>query len=754
MAMLWTQPRHAAYQGGVSQQQANWWATQHNAAPARDPLAHHFQGHLQPPQSHTLPSRQVFDGFGGSSFLGSEPPQLGGGSSITRTPPLPRAGGGMPAPDVPRLGRDLLLRVEVEARQRGVPAAYVIFQEAHAATHEAALSRRRLFPALARLAQRHNLVNVVDPRERELLDLTSEAIFRCATRDGERVAEADLERLVVEMCGLGTRASGPPATAPGGGGAPSIFRQPSPPRSATRAIDGGRNPRHAEFRAGDTIAARFLTAQPGGGHRLSAVPCAAKVLRVVDDSRLEVSFTCGVHQVIQVDWVEEVYPGGARQRELGTPVPDARADSPAEAVEPEGYMSSFMNWFAGTSAPTVPEPVRPPALAPTSPTAFGIVGLENLGNSCYMNSLIQCLTGAPMLGDYFVQTRMFQAELNPENVLGSGGEVALEFAKVMEALLGGRQQAAFAPSALRDAVVRRSPELLGGMGQQDAQEFAVALLDCLHEDLNRVRGPKPAVTFPDLTEDVLRRQGEERAAAQSWSLCLQRDQSVIVDTFQGQLRSRISCLRCGFRRTKFEAFLYLSLPVVDSGGMPLASLGACLREFGREEHLCGSEQWYCQSCSTHCDAVKKIDLWKVPPTLLVHLKRFRYEAASPMRLSYAHGGAPPTTRKLGHAVDFGLRGLDLRALGAVPMGSPQRAEPTYDLCGAVDHWGSAGFGHYTACVQHYETGQWHRFDDSVVTPVSPSEVPSENGYLLLFRRRDSAVHKQSPREPEAWPHVF
>lgn len=116
--------------------------------------------------------------------------------------------------------------------------------------------------------------------------------------------------------------------------------------------------------------------------------------------------------------------------------------------------------------------------------------------------------------------------------------------------------------------------------------------------------------------------------------------------------------------------------------------------------------------------------------------------------------APPQGVKLSHRVDFRLEGLDLDALGALPAESVQKVEPIFDLFAVVDHVGSSGAGHYTAIVSHRKTGRWHRMDDAVVSgPLEPSQVPSQNAYLLFFRRRDGLVRTQTRRNPGAWPHL-
>merc|ERR550532_2897854 len=98
------------------------------------------------------------------------------------------------------------------------------------------------------------------------------------------------------------------------------------------------------------------------------------------------------------------------------------------------------------------------------------------------------------------------------------------------------------------------------------------------------------------------------------------------------------------------------------------------------------------------------------------------------RGSWASSGA----RKMGHKVDFNLVGLHLGDLGALPASSPQKSEPIYDLFALVDHFGSCGYGHYTAVVWHGAVGRWYRFDDECVAAVNRDEVRSDKTYMLFF----------------------
>ena len=112
-----------------------------------------------------------------------------------------------------------------------------------------------------------------------------------------------------------------------------------------------------------------------------------------------------------------------------------------------------------------------------------LTGLTNQGNTCFMNSTLQCLSNTPVLRDYFVSGR-YLANINKENPLGFQGELAKCFSGILRKLWSGEFQY-FPPKKLIEIIAKRSKHF-DGHSQHDAQEFMSYLIDGLHEDLNRV----------------------------------------------------------------------------------------------------------------------------------------------------------------------------------------------------------------------------------------------------------------------------
>ncbi|MCI4387388.1 hypothetical protein PGIGA_G00073690 [Pangasianodon gigas] len=182
----------------------------------------------------------------------------------------------------------------------------------------------------------------------------------------------------------------------------------------------------------------------------------------------------------------------------------------------------------------------------------GFTGLVNLGNTCFMNSVIQSLSNTRELRDYF-HDRAFETEINCNNPLGTGGRLAIGFAVLLRALWKGTHHA-FQPSKLK-AIVASKASQFTGYAQHDAQEFMAFLLDGLHEDLNRIQN-KPYTE----TVDSDGRQ-DEVVAEEAWQRHKMRNDSFIVDLFQGQYKSKLVCPMCSKVSITFDPFLYLPVPL-------------------------------------------------------------------------------------------------------------------------------------------------------------------------------------------------
>lgn len=181
----------------------------------------------------------------------------------------------------------------------------------------------------------------------------------------------------------------------------------------------------------------------------------------------------------------------------------------------------------------------------------GLTGLLNLGNTCFMNSAIQCLVHTPEFARYFRED--YHKEINWQNPLGMVGELALAFGDLLRKLWApGRTPVA--PRPFKTKLARFAPQF-SGYNQHDSQELLAFLLDGLHEDLNRVKH-KPYIKSRDADG-----RPDEEVADEYWANHIARNDSIIVDVCQGQYKSTLVCPVCNKISVTFDPFMYLSLPL-------------------------------------------------------------------------------------------------------------------------------------------------------------------------------------------------
>ncbi|XP_061002030.1 ubiquitin carboxyl-terminal hydrolase 2 isoform X2 [Dama dama] len=400
------------------------------------------------------------------------------------------------------------------------------------------------------------------------------------------------------------------------------------------------------------------------------------------------------------DYLEN-YGRKASAPQVPTPTPPSRAP---EVLSPTYRPSGrYSLWEKGKGQVLVSSRSSSPGRdTMNSKSAQGLAGLRNLGNTCFMNSILQCLSNTRELRDYCLQ-RLYLRDLSHS----SRAHTALveEFAKLIQTIWTSSPNDVVSPSEFKTQIQRYAPRFVG-YNQQDAQEFLRFLLDGLHNEVNRV------TARPKSNPENLDHLPDDEKGRQMWRKYLEREDSRIGDLFVGQLKSSLTCTDCGYCSTVFDPFWDLSLPIAKRG-YPEVTLMDCMRLFTKEDVLDGDEKPTCCRCRARKRCIKKFSIQRFPKILVLHLKRF-----SESRIR---------TSKLTTFVNFPLRDLDLREFA-----SENTNHAVYNLYAVSNHSGTTMGGHYTAYCRSPVTGEWHTFNDSSVSPMSSSQVRTSDAYLLFY----------------------
>ena len=387
-------------------------------------------------------------------------------------------------------------------------------------------------------------------------------------------------------------------------------------------------------------------------------------------------------------------------------------------------------------------------------------GLVNLGNSCYMNCIVQCLGSTHHLTRFFFpnlstssNSLSYRQHININNKLGTKGILTNNFVGLLINMFTNNSKY-FTPTEFKKVIGSLSPgHQFATSDQQDCNEFLTFILDGLHEDLNQmaILSPEEKKQISELTpeQEKTREYLPVRLASTiEWERYLKLNFSVIVDYFQGQYLSQLKCLECRNTSTTYNAFSVLSLPIPNKmNGHVL--LDDCLEAFTTTELLDDNNRWRCPKCKRQTKLTKKITITRLPQVLIIHFKRFKISPQGYFNkldtfIKY------PVSDVLDLTKYWPEVGTSMSSDSAYPPEKESQILSTlptrnqvppfrYKLNGVANHFGNLTTGHYTAYVYKQsdskKTREWCYFDDAKITYNCPeSQVLNKNAYCLFYNR--------------------
>ncbi|KAI0692259.1 hypothetical protein BC835DRAFT_1357862 [Cytidiella melzeri] len=299
-------------------------------------------------------------------------------------------------------------------------------------------------------------------------------------------------------------------------------------------------------------------------------------------------------------------------------------------------------------------------------------GLVNSGNTCFLNSALQCLLHTTPLMN--VLLRHDKAD---KCAVKAGFCMSCSMRELMITCYKAKH--AVMPYVITSKLQHIAKHLRKGR-QEDSHEFLRYAIDALQKSC--LAGYPPKL--------------DHKIAETTW----------VHKIFGGRLRSRVSCLSCGYNSDTFDSILDLSIDIYN-----VHNLRDALRKFVAVDHLKGADKYKCEKCKKHVTADKQFTIHEAPAALTVHLKRFT-----------------PMGRKMAHPIRYDER------MSLQPYMSQGQHGPSYTLYGVICHAGGGpNSGHYYAFVKDAH-GRWHEMNDESVSTAYQAPLGLKNAYMLFYLR--------------------
>jgi len=329
----------------------------------------------------------------------------------------------------------------------------------------------------------------------------------------------------------------------------------------------------------------------------------------------------------------------------------------------------------------------------------GCIGLLNIGNTCFLNSVLQNLKNIFILTKYLF-------EINNFYING----FAQKYFYLLANLINQEHTQFYSPKELYSKLLEKSS--IFQSGQQNDSTFAIIIIINLLEKELKDKKKTNINNFQELIyNNNLNTEEKNKLNAFINKILLKKDQK-IFEIFYGFNENIIQCKNCKKKNFSFQIFNVLNLPIIKNNNDKIINLEDAINYYQEKQNNKNNCQF---NCCINNDIEIQTKIIGLPKILIINFKRVG-------ELSFYN-------HKI--KIDFNLE------MGKL-IHNKNYSNYNYELIGFINHLGNEYSGHNIAFCKNFFDDHWYQYNDSLIKNVNVYDIPKEaesNGFLFFYKMK-------------------
>ena len=384
-----------------------------------------------------------------------------------------------------------------------------------------------------------------------------------------------------------------------------------------------------------------------------------------------------------------------------------------------------------STPPSIPIPIPPIPKIKSTRKNFPfkpLIGLENIGATCYMNATLQCLCNIEKFVDYFKYNEQFNEIIKKDK---KNEKLCSSFKTLIENIYPneqGKRKGSYAPRDFKGKISKMNP-LFEGIAANDAKDLVNFLLMTLHSELNKA--PENQIQE---NNNIFQDQRNKNQMFNNFANYFTKSYlSIISDLFYALNYNMTQCSNCKAISYNYQVYFFLIFPLEEVRKFKLSNntgfnifnnsfntnnnevnIYDCFDYDRKYNIMAGENAMYCNYCKQTCNCTMCTNLATGPEILIIILNR-------------------------GEGIQFNVKinfSTDLNLANYIEL---QNTGYQYELFGVITHIGESGMGgHFIAYCKEYWNNQWLKFNDALVSPVNNFKtevIDFAMPYLLFYQKK-------------------